>query len=181
MACALCELKAVKLFDDDAILVAEEKPVIEGHSIILPKQHYPILEQVPDGIVARLFTAAARMSVVAFDVFRASGTNIIVQNGIAAGQIIPHVVVNVIPRKEGDGLNFQWRATQLPDDRMAEIEARLRQQLEQLPFQQPEKEAEVIQETPMQQPSPQQAQLPRQPSAASPGDNYLIKQMERLP
>ena len=41
------------------------------------------------------------------------GTNIIVQNGIAAGQKAQHFMVHVIPRKERDGIKFDLQATDL--------------------------------------------------------------------
>ena len=176
MACAHCELKGIRVFEDDAIIIAEEKPVVAGHLLVLPKQHYPIIEQAPDETVARLFILAAKASAAVFDELHATGTNIILQNGVAAGQIIPHTSISIIPRKEGDGLNFQWRATQLPDDKLAETEARLRQHLEQISLA-PETEAEVVQETII----PKLAEPPQKPAKLSEEENYLIKQLERVP
>ena len=53
-----------------------------------------------------MFNLVNKISSVLFDTLKAQGTNIFVANGQAAGQLIPHVVINIIPRFNEDKLNL---------------------------------------------------------------------------
>src|SRR3989338_3155345 len=109
--CAYCDLaeKGDKLFEDDnAIAAMSPEPASRGHALVMPKEHFTILEQVPDFIAGRLFALANKISTAMFETLRVSGTNIIIENGSAAGQKIAHLSINIIPRSENDGLGFNW-------------------------------------------------------------------------
>ncbi|MEK6892345.1 MAG: hypothetical protein AABX25_04115, partial [Nanoarchaeota archaeon] len=51
----------------------------------------------------------------------AQGTNIVVANGIAAGQRAQHFMVHLIPRKENDGINFVLPQKTLNEDEIESI------------------------------------------------------------
>lgn len=107
-ACVAIE-KAVKLFEDnDIVIILNDKPMIPGHCIILPKNHFAIIEQIPDSILGKMFNAANKISNVVFQALGAQGTNVIAPNGIPAGQTIPHFMIHVLPRSESDGLDLSW-------------------------------------------------------------------------
>lgn len=82
--------------------------VAKGQVIVMPKEHIPIVEEVSISVLTKLFEISSKLSSVVFDCLGATGTNIILQNGLPSGQNIPHISFNIIPRFEGDGLNFQW-------------------------------------------------------------------------
>ena len=63
-----------------------------------------MLSQLKD--TGHLFNLVNKLSSILFDSLNAQGTNIFVANGQAAGQLIPHVVVNIIPRFNNDKLNL---------------------------------------------------------------------------
>jgi diadenosine tetraphosphate (Ap4A) HIT family hydrolase len=75
--------------------------------------------------VGDLFAVANDISVRLFEKMNISGTNIIVNNGVAAGQTVPHFMLNIIPRKENDGLDFQWPTKPVSDDIMADVISKL--------------------------------------------------------
>lgn len=99
-----------------------------GHCFVMPKNHYPIIEQVPDTELGKLFQASNKISSAIFESLGTSGTNIFVANGIAAGQTVAHVTINVVPRKESDGVNLQWHPRQLNEEEMSTVELRLKEQ-----------------------------------------------------
>ena len=122
-SCVVCEAisekKGLTVYDDDEVVAfLDENPASTGHVAVLPKEHYPIMEQVPDYLVDRIFQVTNRLSVVIFETLQIQGTNILISNGLAAGQNLPHFMVNIIPRKEGDGINFQWLPQQLSTEEM---------------------------------------------------------------
>ena len=64
--CAYCELmgkKENRVFEDGEIaVVMADKPAARGHMLVLPKQHVPILEQAPKGLVGKLLNVANKFS-----------------------------------------------------------------------------------------------------------------------
>lgn len=124
MKCEYCEIsegseKAQLIYRDEDIVVAiRDVALIPGQVTIFPRQHFPILEMVPDRILSKCATIANKVGVVVFESFACQGTNVIVQNGLSAGQKIAHFALEVIPRREGDSLKLQWDPKQLMDDEM---------------------------------------------------------------
>src|SRR3989338_8561 len=123
MECEYCDIlagksKAQLLYEDEAIAVVVKDLVLTpGQITIFPRQHFTIMEQVPDEILTKCMITADKTSRVVFEVFQAEGTNILIQNGLGAGQKVPHFAIEVIPRREGDGLALQWPPKEMsPDD-----------------------------------------------------------------
>jgi histidine triad (HIT) family protein len=81
-------------------------PANPGHTLLMTKEHYSIMPQIPDDEVAHVFMAAKSLSNSMLRSIDVQGTNLIVANGIAAGQRAQHFMVHVIPRKENDNINF---------------------------------------------------------------------------
>lgn len=117
MACEYCKDIKYKIYEDD-ILIAflDSNPVAIGHIVIVPKEHHVIMEQVPDEIVAKMFTFANKISGILFEVLQVQGTNTLINNGI--NQEVPHFSINIIPRKEKDGVSFEWKPQKVSEDRM---------------------------------------------------------------
>jgi histidine triad (HIT) family protein len=128
MSCPICEHKENIIFEDNTILAyAAEKPAAAGHIIVTTKQHYPIIEKIPDELFGNVFNIANTLSTTVFEKLGAQGTNIIIQNGVAAGQHLPHTIVHIIPRRENDGLQLQWQPQQLSEDDMSTAELQLQE------------------------------------------------------
>jgi histidine triad (HIT) family protein len=172
--CDLCRLvkekKDVIYEDDQIIAMLDPKPASAGHVIVMPKEHIPIIEQVPDPLVGRLFDKANKISSAAFEAFGSQGTNIIVQNGIAGGQTSAHMSIHIIPRQEGDGMNFQWAPKQLDEEEMSTIELILKQECEKIGGFEQEKEKPMVIEKKEEIISQKDDEV-----------NYLIEQLKRIP
>jgi len=177
-SCLICQIVAnkvpsYKIYEDDLILaVLDVNGANPGHCFVMPKNHYPIIEQVPDQELANLFTVSNKISSAIFDKLKVQGTNIFVANGIPAGQTVAHFVINIIPRKEGDGVNLQWKPKQLTQEEMATVELKLKEQIQNIGVGQVESEA--VPKT--------QAETP-QISILDDDDeeDYISRQMRRIP
>lgn len=77
-------------------------PAAKGHVLLLPKEHYAIMPQIPDKEICHLFLVSKYLSQVLLKTLKVSGTNIFVANGAIAGQRAQHFMLHLIPRKEGD-------------------------------------------------------------------------------
>ncbi|EXJ90401.1 hypothetical protein A1O1_03502 [Capronia coronata CBS 617.96] len=78
------------------------KPLLPGHVLVCPVRCVPRLSQLSPAETADLFQTVQRVSRTLERVYSASAFNIAVQDGVEAGQSVPHVHVHVIPRRKGD-------------------------------------------------------------------------------
>ncbi len=108
--CIFCQIisgkiPSKKIFEDQHCLaVLDINPATRGHLLLLPKEHYSIMPQVPSEELSHLFSISKLLSRVQLRALRVSGTNIFIANGPAAGQRAQHFMIHLIPRKEGDNL-----------------------------------------------------------------------------
>lgn len=120
--CSIAEGKidSKKVYEDEKFLaVLDINPANKGHVLLFPKKHYEVLAQMED--VSELFNLANNIAKSVFESVKAEGTNIIVNNGTVAGQMIPHVVVNIIPRFKDDKVRIGWEKTEVNEEEMNEI------------------------------------------------------------
>jgi histidine triad (HIT) family protein len=110
----------------NVVAMVAAAPAIEGHVWVLPKQEVPILEQLPDFVVAEMFVVADRIAMALFESLGCQGTTILLENGVAAGQSVPHPILHVIPRAENDGLPLDWERKQLDEETMSTVELKLK-------------------------------------------------------
>lgn len=108
--CVFCQIvagkiPAKKIYEDEICIVALDiNPASRGHIIIVPKEHYVIFPQVPDEIIGHLYKISKKLSKILLRSLKIKGTTIFVANGPMAGQKAQHVMLHLIPRKEGDGI-----------------------------------------------------------------------------
>ena len=125
--CQLIQKKANLLFEDEKLAVmASPEPAIPGHVLVMPKDHSPIIESVPDFIVGDMFKAANKLGVAIFEGLGAQGTNILVQNGPSAGQKNNHTMIHVVPRFENDNLPIGWTPKQASDEELSSLESKIK-------------------------------------------------------
>ena len=108
--CIFCQIIAGKIpskivFDDEqCVAVLDINPASPGHLLLLPKEHYAIMPQVPDKILRHLFIIAKKLSQVILKSMKVDGTNIFVANGFVAGQRAQHFMIHIIPRKGSEDI-----------------------------------------------------------------------------
>jgi histidine triad (HIT) family protein len=136
--CIFCHIAsgkvaAKKIFENDkAIAVLDINPANPGHILLMPKEHYMIMPQMPDAEIASIFTLAKQLSNVVLKALDVRGTNIIVANGGAAGQKAQHFMLHIIPRKEGDNVNFTLPSNKFSDTELDRIAESIRKKLGEL-------------------------------------------------
>lgn len=118
--CVYCELQkfreALIYYDDDIVIAASPFPMTDNEIIIMPKNHHTIFEQVPAQVAAKMGLFSKYLSILLFQKLECHGTNIIAENGTAAGQLIPHFAISIVPRFEGDNIDLSWSPTQPPQN-----------------------------------------------------------------
>jgi histidine triad (HIT) family protein len=109
-SCVFCKIArkqapASLVYEDENVLAfLDIRPLSEGHTLVIPREHYVTIFEVPEELVAQLHRIVKRVALAVKEVTKADGISIIQQNGKAAGQEIFHLHVHVIPRFEGQKL-----------------------------------------------------------------------------
>lgn len=116
--------------DEDVTVLMYPQPASPGHMLVLPRKHFTILEQVPPEVLGKMGVISNKMSMIQFETLGVAGTNMLVQNGVGAGQTMPHFSMHLIPRNQDDGINFSWKSRPLTEEQMAAVELGLKEQLE---------------------------------------------------
>lgn len=119
MGCDICEGKMkenIVYENNKMIIVLADNPSTSGHLQIFPKKHISIMEQLSQEDADYIISAANKTSMILFEALKVHGTNIIVQNGIPAGQTIPHFSIHIIPRRTDDGLSLEWDMKQASNE-----------------------------------------------------------------
>jgi histidine triad (HIT) family protein len=177
-SCLICQIVAnkvpsYKIYEDDLILaVLDVNGANPGHCFVIPKNHYPIIEQVPDQELENLFSVANKISSSIFEKLKVQGTNIFVANGIPAGQTVAHFLINVIPRQENDGINLQWKPKQLTQEEMSTVELKLKESIQNIGV-------GKIEKTDQPKTIPENAEI--QPISDDDEEDYIAKQLRRVP
>lgn len=100
------ELPSYKVYEDDSALAfLDIHPVNIGHTLVIPKAHYPDILTTPEDVMARLMTIVKKVS-HGVESLAPDGINISMNNREAAGQVIFHSHIHVIPRYKADGFEM---------------------------------------------------------------------------
>ena len=114
-----------KVYEDDKVVcVLDINPANPGHVLIVPKEHYVIMPQIPEDVLQHIGMVAKGVSHAQLRALKAQGTNVFVANGVTAGQRAQHFMMHVIPRMEGDQIGFA-----LPEKTMSAADVKKAQQV----------------------------------------------------
>jgi diadenosine tetraphosphate (Ap4A) HIT family hydrolase len=103
--CLFCRYGKFDLVGENALSYAirDKYPVTESHTLILSKNHYQTVFDLPPSELISIFELAkACREKIAKDDVTVQGFNFGSNSGQVAGQKIPHVHFHLIPRRVGD-------------------------------------------------------------------------------
>lgn len=79
------------------------KPIVPGHVLVVPFRQVPTLEELPEIESIDFFQTVLRVEKFIKKVYTSDALNVAIQDGVAAGQSVPHVHCHLIPRYLKDG------------------------------------------------------------------------------
>jgi histidine triad (HIT) family protein len=109
--CVFCkiirkEAPASFVYEDESVVAfLSNRPVNEGHTLVVPKKHYENIYDIPEEDICYLFKVVKRVAHAVRDAMAAEGIRVVQNNGWAAGQVIFHMHVHVIPLKPHEGFS----------------------------------------------------------------------------
>lgn len=96
-----------KVYEDDRTLAfLDINPISDGHTLIVPKVHEPLLENLNTEQWDALFKTLHKIVGPIQRAMDAPATSISINNGREAGQLVPHVHIHVIPRDPAGKMMF---------------------------------------------------------------------------
>jgi len=133
--CIFCQIiagkvQSRKVYEDEHVLaILDVNPANPGHILIMPREHYSIMPQIPSDEVGHIFLVTKALSNASLRALEVQGSNIVVANGVAAGQRAQHFMVHLIPRKDNDDINFQIPQKTLSEEELQKIKYALSESL----------------------------------------------------
>ena len=112
--CIFCQIVTKNLpnaiiYEDEKFLAFMDKyPINHGHSLIVPKQHFKNILEMPIQEVGEMHSLVPRLAKAITMVLGSDGFNINQNNGKSANQIVPHVHVHIVPRYSIEKVKGQW-------------------------------------------------------------------------
>jgi len=111
--CLFCKIasgavKAPVVYEDEfSLAFLDHRPVFPGHTLLIPKQHFETLADLPAPLIQPFFTAAQLLARAIESALAADGTFVAINNRVS--QSVPHLHVHIVPRRKKDGLRgFFW-------------------------------------------------------------------------
>ncbi len=111
--CVFCRIAAGAIAtdiiaeDESTLTFLDQSPVFPGHLLIVPRQHFDTLLDLPDDLLAPFFSQVRRAARAVEIGLESHGSFVAINNKIS--QTVPHLHAHVIPRRKRDGLKgFFW-------------------------------------------------------------------------
>ena len=133
--CLFCKMVAgqipvTKIYEDETVLAfLDIGPISDGHTLVIPKQHFEKLHDCPAELLGQVFTRIGKIAGAVAAAMNSDGYNLLCNNGRAAGQLIQHLHFHIIPRNTADKLFSRWPSFQYEDGRIQEIAGTIRENL----------------------------------------------------
>ena len=104
MSCIFCDIISKSreghfIYEDNHhVAFLDKYPIDKGHVLVVPRQHYEKITDMPENKVGELFSQIPKIAKAIMASTGAVAFSLAQNNGRAAKQIIPHVHVHIIPR-----------------------------------------------------------------------------------
>jgi len=101
------EIPCYEIYEDENILAfLDRTPVNPGHTLVIPKKHSETILDTDEETLEKLIIATKKISNAIYKGLKLKGFNIGMNQFKVGGQVVPHLHIHIIPRKEGDNLRL---------------------------------------------------------------------------
>lgn len=116
------EIPSKTLYEDEMFrVILDLGPAAKGHALILPKNHYANLYELPEDTASKAMLLAKKMAVQITEKLHCDGFNIVQNNGEIAGQTVFHFHMHLIPRYKDDNQKIGWNPGKPSQEELEEI------------------------------------------------------------
>lgn len=124
------DIPSKTIYEDEKFrVILDISPAARGHALIIPKEHYANIYEIPEETAAGAMKLAKKLSSHMTEVLKCDGFNIVQNNGEAAGQTVFHFHMHLIPRYKNDGNEelLTWNHLELTEEELESIYKLLKQ------------------------------------------------------
>jgi histidine triad (HIT) family protein len=98
------EIPAQIVYEDASVIAfLDAHPVNHGHTLVIPKTKFVNIFDADESVLGHMVQVAGKIGRALKEVTGCDGINLVMNNESAAGQVVFHAHMHVIPRFEGDG------------------------------------------------------------------------------
>jgi histidine triad (HIT) family protein len=120
------DIPSKTLYEDENFrVILDLGPATKGHALILPKNHYANIYELPEDTASKTMILAKKMATVMTDRLKCDGFNLVQNNGEAAGQTVMHFHLHLIPRYNDDGQKILWNPTEPSQDELEAVKKQI--------------------------------------------------------
>ena len=120
------EIPTKTLYEDDTFrVIMDLGPATKGHALILPKEHYKNLYEIPENVAADAMILAKKMAIKMTNALHADGFNVVQNNNEIAGQTVFHFHIHLIPRYTDDNQKITWVSGKMTDEELNDIQKQI--------------------------------------------------------
>jgi histidine triad (HIT) family protein len=119
--CKFCQIasralaSAIVFEDSLSLAFLDNRPLFPGHTLLIPKQHYETLQDLPADLIGMFFKNVQLLALAVESGMHAEGSFVAINNRVS--QSVPHLHVHIVPRRKKDGLRgFFWPRQPYKDD-----------------------------------------------------------------
>lgn len=116
------EIPSKTLYEDDKFrVILDLGPATKGHALILPKEHYADLYELPDETAGEVMKLAKKLAAQMTERLGCEGFNLVQNNGELAGQTVFHFHMHLIPRYKEDGQKIGWKPQEVSQEELEAV------------------------------------------------------------
>lgn len=124
------EIPSYTVYEDDTTYAfLDANPLAPGHTLVIPKQPYERLNDMPTEEAAEVFAVVSQIVGAVETAVGADASTVAVNNGEAAGQEVPHVHWHIVPQfaeNPSKPVHALFDGVDLDDEKMEEIATAIR-------------------------------------------------------
>ena len=110
-----------KVYEDEKTLAfLDIGPVNKGHTLVIPKEHAEKIYELSVDSSNALIKTVQKVS-LAIEKTLNCDFNILNNNGEKAGQVVKHVHIHIIPRKDNEEFGIKWPSTKYEEGEDKEL------------------------------------------------------------
>ena len=126
-SCIFCkivagEIPSRKLYEDENyIVILDLGPAARGHALVIPKEHYKDLYELPEEKCGEVLMLSKKMAAHMTEKLKCDGFNLVQNNGEAAGQTVHHFHMHLIPRYDYEEVKNWWTPGNPTPEELVEV------------------------------------------------------------
>mgnify|MGYP003595091524 CR=1 FL=1 len=113
--CIFCQIAKNKIdsatiFENSEFkVIMDAFPASKGHCLIITKEHSENIYDLSADTAGKLFALSTQVARAMKNALKCDGLNVVQNNGKAAGQVVNHFHLHLIPRYENDTVHVHWQ------------------------------------------------------------------------